>query len=126
MESDGELNLMKPFSKTSIFDVFALQLTILLLILGVTETYAATMGTPVSANPSSNSLRLWYDEPAEPWGAAMPVGCGRLGAMVCGSCEVRVRRTWGRARFDYWTESSTVSYPLPIPSPRWFSRFASS
>ncbi len=33
---------------------------------------------------SDDHLRLWYDEPAEQWGEALPVGNGRLGAMVFG------------------------------------------
>jgi alpha-L-fucosidase 2 len=51
---------------------------------GALAMATATMGTSVSASPSSDSPRLWYDKPAEPWGAALPVGCGRLGAMVFG------------------------------------------
>ena len=31
--------------------------------------------------------RLWYDEPAEEWVEALPVGNGRLGAMVFGGVE---------------------------------------
>ena len=31
-----------------------------------------------------NDLKLWYDEPAEHWVEALPVGNGRLGAMVFG------------------------------------------
>jgi alpha-L-fucosidase 2 len=34
-----------------------------------------------------NSLKLWYDEPAEKWIEALPVGNGRLGAMVFGTVE---------------------------------------
>ena len=29
-------------------------------------------------------MRLWYDEPAEDWNHALPVGGGKLGAMVFG------------------------------------------
>jgi alpha-L-fucosidase 2 len=35
-----------------------------------------------------NTLRLWYDKPAEYWTEALPVGNGRLGAMVFGGVEV--------------------------------------
>ncbi len=35
-------------------------------------------------------MRLWYDEPAENWNHALPVGCGKLGAMVFGG--VRAER----------------------------------
>lgn len=34
-----------------------------------------------------NNLTLWYQKPAEEWTAALPVGNGRLGAMVFGSVE---------------------------------------
>ena len=30
-------------------------------------------------------VRLWYDEPASKWTEAMPLGNGRLGAMVFGT-----------------------------------------
>lgn len=34
--------------------------------------------------PSTADLRLWYREPARVWVEALPVGNGRLGAMVFG------------------------------------------
>lgn len=34
-----------------------------------------------------NDLKLWYDEPARQWVEALPVGNGRLGAMVFGGPE---------------------------------------
>ncbi len=33
---------------------------------------------------ASESLKLWYDEPAEEWVEALPLGNGRIGAMVFG------------------------------------------
>lgn len=39
----------------------------------------------VACSPGQeNDLKLWYDEPAEHWVEALPVGNGRLGAMVFG------------------------------------------
>ncbi|MDP6040779.1 MAG: glycoside hydrolase N-terminal domain-containing protein, partial [Candidatus Latescibacteria bacterium] len=32
-------------------------------------------------------MRLWYDQPAEEWNHALPVGCGKLGAMVFGGVQ---------------------------------------
>ena len=32
----------------------------------------------------ADDLKLWYDEPAGPWESALPIGSGRLGAMVFG------------------------------------------
>ncbi|MEN8126723.1 MAG: glycoside hydrolase family 95 protein [Planctomycetota bacterium] len=37
--------------------------------------------------PSCNKLTLWYQQPAQKWVQALPVGNGRLGAMVFGSIE---------------------------------------
>ncbi|MHC4519029.1 MAG: glycoside hydrolase family 95 protein, partial [Planctomycetota bacterium] len=34
------------------------------------------------------SLKLWYDKPAQKWTEALPVGNGRLGAMVFGGTDV--------------------------------------
>ena len=34
--------------------------------------------------PFDDDLKLWYDEPADKWVEALPVGNGRLGAMVFG------------------------------------------
>ncbi|MHC4433198.1 MAG: glycoside hydrolase family 95 protein, partial [Planctomycetota bacterium] len=35
--------------------------------------------------PAQETMRLWYDEPASEWTDAMPLGNGRLGAMVFGT-----------------------------------------
>ena len=32
-------------------------------------------------------MKLWYDKPAENWNHALPVGCGKLGAMVFGGVQ---------------------------------------
>jgi len=37
-----------------------------------------------SKNEPSNDLKIWYDHPASEWNEALPVGNGRLGAMVFG------------------------------------------
>ena len=47
--------------------------------------------TPVKVNRISDkesSMTLWYDKPAEKWEEAMPLGNGRLGAMVFGGVAV--------------------------------------
>ncbi len=45
---------------------------------------AAPMMLGAAAPADSNSLRLWYREPAKEWAEALPIGNGRLGAMVFG------------------------------------------
>lgn len=36
---------------------------------------------------NQSTLKLWYDKPAEEWTEALPVGNGRLGAMIFGQVE---------------------------------------
>jgi len=38
-------------------------------------------------NPSGDTLKLWYDKPAQEWVEALPIGNGRLGAMVFGTIQ---------------------------------------
>ena len=40
-----------------------------------------------NANAEHSNLRLWYQQPANEWVEALPVGNGRLGAMVFGGVE---------------------------------------
>ena len=36
---------------------------------------------------AQNELKLWYDKPARNWNEALPIGNGRLGAMIFGNIE---------------------------------------
>jgi alpha-L-fucosidase 2 len=47
------------------------------------KLWAGALTTPPPAD-SANKLSLWFDEPAKQWSDALPVGNGRLGAMVFG------------------------------------------
>ncbi|MFE6633385.1 glycoside hydrolase family 95 protein [Streptomyces tendae] len=54
----------------------------------------------------SNPLRLWYRAPAEEWLEALPVGCGRLGAMVFGGVaterlQLNEDSVWAGGPHDY-------------------------
>ena len=45
----------------------------------------AVLGVAVNSFAADNAaLRLWYDRPAEKWTEALPIGNGRMGAMVFG------------------------------------------
>ena len=41
-------------------------------------------GEQAQAQEENQYMKLWYDEPASNWDEALPVGNGRLGAMVFG------------------------------------------
>jgi alpha-L-fucosidase 2 len=63
------------------------------------------------SNPSEiktdESLCLWYDKPAEKWEEALPVGNGRLGAMVFGKME--------NERIQLNEDSLWAGPPVPQP-----------
>jgi alpha-L-fucosidase 2 len=56
----------------------------------ITTSGALTILQPIAAKQSPNhdappeELSLWYDKPAAQWVDALPIGNGRLGAMVFG------------------------------------------
>lgn len=47
--------------------------------------FAAVLLVAACAPKEETDLKLWYDEPAQKWVEALPVGNGRLGAMVFGN-----------------------------------------
>ena len=47
-------------------------------------TLNSRLALPQSAAPEDNDLKLWYSQPASRWVDALPVGNGRLGAMIHG------------------------------------------
>src|SRR5581483_2451981 len=46
---------------------------------------AVILGSGVCSAQDSNALKLWYRQPAAAWTQALPVGNGRLAAMVFGT-----------------------------------------
>ncbi|MBI5008196.1 MAG: glycoside hydrolase N-terminal domain-containing protein [Bacteroidia bacterium] len=46
--------------------------------------YVLVTGCNKPSESPDNSLKLWYKQPAVAWEEALPVGNGRLGAMVFG------------------------------------------
>ncbi len=57
----------------------------LTFLMGSMSTFSQTEQTKRSENPEKQStLRLFYDEPAQKWTDALPIGNGRIGAMVYG------------------------------------------
>jgi alpha-L-fucosidase 2 len=52
----------------------------LLTLLAASQTWGATS----AARPAASKTQLWYRQPATQWVEALPVGNGRLGAMVFG------------------------------------------
>jgi alpha-L-fucosidase 2 len=56
-----------------------------IIVAGVTVSYAFSSVNPEAEYP--DELKIWFTRPAERWDNALPVGNGRLGAMVFGGIE---------------------------------------
>ncbi len=66
----------------------------------------AALTLPASANASGSPFSLIYDKPARQWTEALPVGNGRIGAMVFGGTEderlqINEGTLWGGGPHDY-------------------------
>jgi alpha-L-fucosidase 2 len=68
------------------------------------------------ANPPFSPLSLWYDEPAVQWVEALPVGNGRLGAMIFGGVrqdrlQFNEDTVWTGSPHDYAHPGAADHYP---------------
>lgn len=72
--------------------------------------------TASTSAPDDAALKLWYDQPAEQWVEALPVGNGRLGAMVFGGVdEERIQfnetTVWAGAPYDPVNPKALAALP---------------
>ena len=68
---------------------------------------------PVAAAQPSDNLSLWYRQAAKDWNEALPVGNGRIGAMVYGSSwnetiQLNEESLWAGCPADGNTESAAI------------------
>ncbi len=56
-------------------------------ILGLMIGTTFMLSSCLSVGAAENNTRLWYDKPADEWMKSLPVGNGRLGAMIYGGVE---------------------------------------
>lgn len=49
--------------------------------------FALALAGSVAAARENNAMKLWFAEPANDWHEALPIGSGRLGAMIFGGVE---------------------------------------
>jgi len=78
------------------------------LLIAVSPLFARVNAAPTHSDPN---LQLWYPQPAQRWEEALPVGNGRLGAMVFGGVskeliQLNEDSVWSGHR--YYTEKPEV------------------
>jgi alpha-L-fucosidase 2 len=56
-------------------------------MLGIKKITIAFIGLLLSVNSIAQNLKLWYKQPAIKWTEALPIGNGRIGAMIFGGVE---------------------------------------
>ncbi len=70
--------------------VTAILITMTIGMLGLSAGCQPTREQGSNGSAEAQPLELWYPEPAANWNAALPVGNGRLGAMVFGGVDREV------------------------------------
>ena len=66
---------------------------------------AACIESNVQAQQADETLKLWYDKPADQWVEALPLGNGRIGAMVFGDpaheqFQLNEETVWGGSPYN--------------------------
>lgn len=77
------------------------------LIIGATLLFSSCL----PSEATTDNMKLWYDKPADEWMKSLPLGNGRLGAMVYGGVETE---TIGLNESTMWSGSM-----MNINSVRW-------
>ena len=60
---------------------------------------------------AQNDLKLWYNKPARNWNEALPIGNGRLGAMIFGNAESELLQL---NESSLWSGGPTNTNPNPL------------
>lgn len=75
-----EMNTLKQRTLT-------ISIIILLLVTSTTEVWSFQLPEKIDNKDFDPATFMWYTSPAEEWENALPVGNGRLGAMVFGGVD---------------------------------------
>jgi len=107
---------------TTLWDVFHQRLRVsgLAIVIGI-GIGISSLSSVSAQNESSRStevppLKMWYDKPASEWNHSLPVGNGRLGAMVFGGTEVEhiqlnEETLWSGGPYDPTREGGAEALP---------------
>ena len=93
----------------------AIQTTLMTTLALATRPNAANASIDAAPDPAT-PLRLWYRQPAPDWLHALPIGNGRLGAMVFGGIETEKLQlneatVWAGGPHDYTHPDAHTALP---------------
>src|SRR5690554_41956 len=77
-------------SMSSRFQILCLAASLSAMLIALSACQPAGTQPAVTEGSNAQPLELWYTEPATAWTEALPLGNGRLGAMVFGGIEREV------------------------------------
>ena len=65
----------------------------------------------------NNNLELWYNKPASEWNEALPVGNGRLGAMIFGdtakeTIQINEESIWAGSKINNNNPKALANLPI--------------
>ena len=86
------------------------------LVLSLVSTLLLTATSGHAQESRRSPLTIWFDEPAPAWNQALPVGNGRLGAMVFGGIEreriqMNEETLWSGGPYDPVVEGAHEALP---------------
>ena len=86
------------------------------IVLGICSTLDSGFAGPLPPELSDPNLRLWFRQPATQWTEALPVGNGRLGAMVFGGVnrehlQLNLDTLWAGGPYDSVNPDARAALP---------------
>ena len=86
------------------------------IVLAIFFTFNSGFAGPLPPEQSGTNLQLWFRQPAAQWTEALPVGNGRLGAMVFGGVsrehlQLNLDTLWAGGPYDSVNPDALAALP---------------
>ncbi len=96
--------------------ILLVSVAVVVVVAGCAAHVPAAYATDLDLESPAQGMTLWYDQPAAKWSEALPIGSGRLGAMVFGgTADERIQfnedTLWVGKPHDYSHEGAATYLP---------------